>query len=73
VSERNAQALEHWAYFSEILRARQDARQWERQSLISGPLMTLWINGSEVEGDYLEFMGERDGRFLCVKTYARSG
>lgn len=70
VSERDATALGHWAYFSEVVRIRKDTRDWERKALISGPLMTLWVNGDQISGDYLEFMGERDRRSLCVKTYA---
>jgi hypothetical protein len=69
-SARDATALGHWAYFSEAVGIRKDAPDWERKALISGPLMTLWVNWGEVDGDYLEFMGERDRRSLCVKTYA---
>lgn len=69
-----AEALGHWAYFSEVLRrGKTQAQHWERKSLISGPLMTLWVNQGDTEGDYLEFMGEGGRRSLCVKTYAPPG
>jgi len=72
-SERHRETLEHWAYFSEVLRARNDAPDWERKALISGPLMTLWVAAGAEAGDYLEFMGEGGCRSLCVKTYAPPG
>jgi hypothetical protein len=71
--DRDAQTLGHWAYFHEVLDGRNDVAEWERKTLISGPLLTLWVvdhRGGEV-GDYLEFMGHADGRrSLNVKTYA---
>ncbi len=68
---RNPATLEHWAYFGEVLREREDVADWERKALISGPLMTLSIAPGDLAGDYLEFMGEATGRrSLCAKTYA---
>ena len=69
--DRDAQALGHWAYFHDVLRDRDDIADWERKTLISGALLTLWvIDHDDHHGDYLEFMGEHDRRSLCVKTYA---
>jgi len=71
---RDPRLLAHWAYFAEVLRHRSDSYEWERTTLISGPLVTLWTDErSDGCGDYLEFMGEGDTRSLCVKTYAPSG
>jgi hypothetical protein len=33
---RTPQLLEHWAYFSEIIRHRDDAARWDRKTLIAG-------------------------------------
>jgi hypothetical protein len=66
-------ALGHWAFFSEVLRHRDDPASWTRSSLISGPLLTLWVVNRDdgTSGDYLEFVGEKaNQRSLCVKTYA---
>lgn len=71
--DRDAQTLSHWAYFHEVLDGRDDVAEWERKTLVSGPLLTRWVvdhHDGEV-GDYLEFMGHADGRrSLNVKTYA---
>ena len=66
--------LEHWAYFGEVIRHRNDAALWERKSLVSGPLMTLWVvDHRDGTRDYLEFMGQGADRSLCVKTWAEEG
>jgi hypothetical protein len=71
---REPRSLEHWAYFSEVIRYRHDAAHWERKALVSGPLMTLWVvDHDDGTGDYLEFMGEGARRSLCVKTWANQG
>jgi hypothetical protein len=70
---RAPRSLGHWAYFSEVVRNRGDIAEWERKSLISGALMTLWVNKGGHSGDYLEFMGEGERRSLCVKTWAAPG
>jgi hypothetical protein len=73
-SRRDATALAHWAYFGEVLGLRDDAHEWDRKTLISGPLVTRWLAEREDgSGDYLEFMGEGDRRSLCIKTYAPKG
>jgi hypothetical protein len=73
--DRDAQVLGHWAYFHEVICDRDDVAEWGRKTLISGPLLTLWvIDHDEDRGDYLEFMGHSDGsRSLNVKTYAPAG
>lgn len=72
-SARDPLALGHWAYFGELLAQREDAWEWERKTLISGPLVTRWVRqGPDGTGDYMEFMGEGKRRSLCVKTYAPS-
>lgn len=72
---RHPMVLSHWAYFSEVVRLRKDAADWERKALISGALLTLWVVDADDgrSGFYLEFMGERTGRSLCAKTWAPSG
>ena len=73
--DRDARTLSHWAYFHQVLRDRDDVAEWERKTLISGPLLTLWVVDHDAQrGDYLEFMGHGDGRrSLNVKTYAPAG
>lgn len=73
---RVPRSLGHWAYFSEVIRYRDDAADWERKTLVSGPLMTLWVvDRDDGTSDYLEFTGHGAARALCVKTWAdeRSG
>lgn len=71
---RDPRSLEHWAYWSEVIRHRHDAAHWERKALVSGPLMTLWVaDHGDGTGDYLEFMGKGARRSLCVKTWANQG
>jgi hypothetical protein len=72
---RDDQALAHWAYFAEVVAGLGTTLQWERKTLVSGPLQTLWIpttwdNGS---GAYLEFMGEGSRKSVCVKVWAEPG
>jgi hypothetical protein len=73
--ERDAQTLSHWAYFHEVLDGRSDVAEWGRKTLISGPLLTLWVRDlDDTRGDYLEFMAHSDGRrSLNAKTYAAPG
>ena len=73
--DRDAQTLSHWAYFHAVLDRRPDVAEWERKTLISGPLLTLWVRDLDrTRGDYLEFMGHSDGRrSLNAKTYAPPG
>jgi hypothetical protein len=71
---RKKQLLGHWAYFGEVLRHRKDTAEWDRKTLISGPLVTRWTpKHADGSGDYLEFMAEAATRSLCVKTYAPPG
>ncbi len=73
--DRHARTLSQWAYFHEVLNRRSDVAAWERKTLVSGPLLTLWVKDfDDGRGDYLEFMGHNDGRCsLNVKTYAPPG
>jgi hypothetical protein len=71
---RKKALLEHWAYFAEVIRNRDDAAQWQRKALISGPLMTRWLpDHQDGTTDYLEFMGQGGTRSLCVKTAVPGG
>ncbi len=71
---RRPQVLGHWAYFGDVLRHREDIAEWQRKTLVSGPLVTRWIpERPDGTGDYLEFIGQGDIRSLCVKTYAPAG
>jgi hypothetical protein len=71
---RHHQSLEHWAYFHEVVRWRDDAAKWQRSALVSGPLLTRFLPPfGRPRGDYLELMGEGSRRSLCVKTYAPPG
>jgi hypothetical protein len=67
--------LGHWAYFSEVVRHRDDPALWERKALISGPLLTRRIVEHDGGvGDYVELTGEAgERRSLCVKTHAPAG
>jgi hypothetical protein len=67
---RRPQTLEHWAYFAEIADEVGDASQWERKTLISGPLQTLWLPRWADGGPYLELMGHASTRVLCAKVWS---
>jgi hypothetical protein len=65
-------ALGHWAYFSEVIKHRDDPQRWDREKLISGPLMKRWIGGPSEA--LVQFVGEHGNhRSLCVKTWAPGG
>lgn len=70
--DRDARALSHWTYFHEVIHDRDDVSEWDRKTLVSGPLLTYWAADHDGDvGDYLELMGHGDGRrSLNVKTYA---
>jgi hypothetical protein len=67
---RHPQTLEHWAYFAEIATEAGDRRRWERKTLISGPLQTLWLPEWSDGGPYLELMGHGSMRILCAKVWS---
>jgi hypothetical protein len=71
---RERTALGHWAYFHEVVASRPagEGESWERKTLISGPLLTLWIDaGGGGRGAYIELMGHSDEtRTLCVKCWS---
>ncbi|HEX3510352.1 MAG TPA: hypothetical protein VHT27_04550 [Solirubrobacteraceae bacterium] len=67
---RHGEALEHWAYFTEVAAHAGKERRWERKTLISGPLQTLWLKEwPDESGAYLELMGQGRGRTLCAKVW----
>ncbi len=70
---RHPQTLEHWAYFAEIANEVGDESQWERKTLISGPLQTLWLPEWPDSGPYLELMGHGSARLLCAKVWSTPG
>jgi hypothetical protein len=64
-------ALGHWAYFSEVMRHRDDPWEWKRESLVSGPLMKLWVGQDQ---SFVQFVGEPEGRrSLCVRAWDPGG
>jgi hypothetical protein len=73
---RNGSELRHWAYFYEVVdhsTLNPSSGSWERKKLISGPLLTRWINRDDTpdRGVYIELMGHVcEGRELCVKCWA---
>lgn len=73
---RNGSELRHWAYFCEVVdhsTLDPSSGSWERKKLISGPLLTRWINRDDTpdRGVYIELMGHvGEGRELCVKCWA---
>ncbi|HEV3035486.1 MAG TPA: hypothetical protein VGX72_11940 [Solirubrobacteraceae bacterium] len=70
---RHPQTLEHWAYFAEIAAGAGDGLRWERKTLISGPLQTLWLPEWSDGGPYLELMGHGSKRVLCAKVWSTQG
>lgn len=67
---RHEEALGHWAYLAEVAAHAGDERRWERKTLISGPLQTLWLREwPDGSGAYLELMGQGRGRTLCAKAW----
>jgi hypothetical protein len=70
---RHPQTLEHWAYFAEIAGEVGGEPQWERKTLISGPLQTLWLPRWSDGGPYLELMGHGSVRLLCAKVWSAPG
>jgi hypothetical protein len=67
---RQEETLEHWAYFAEVAAHAGKERRWERKTLISGPLQTLWLKEwPDDSGAYLELMGQGRGRALCAKVW----
>jgi hypothetical protein len=67
---RHEETLEHWAYFAEVAAHAGDERSWERKTLISGPLQTLWLKEwPDDSGAYFELMGQGRGRTLCAKVW----
>ncbi len=66
---RDKVALGHWAYFRAIVEASRGGVRWERKTLISGPLLTMWldIGLAPHAGAYIELMALGDRRDLCVK------
>ena len=59
---RKGSALRHWAYFCEVVAHSAlgpSSGRWERKTLISGPLLTRWIERDEAPGRgvYIELMG----------------
>jgi hypothetical protein len=68
---REATRLEHWAYFHEVVREVGGDQRWDRKTLISGPLLTLWIDAPVGKGNgaYVELMGVGGKRELCVKCW----
>ena len=75
---RKGSALGHWAYFCEVVAhsaLEPSSGSWERKTLISGPLLTRWIDRDDAPdcGVYIELMGhEGEDRELCVKCWADS-
>lgn len=75
---RKGSALGHWAYFCEVVAHSAldpSSGSWERKTLISGPLLTRWIERDDTPGRgvYVELMGhEGEDRELCVKCWADS-
>ena len=75
---RKGSALGHWAYFCEVVAHSAldpSSGSWERKTLISGPLLTRWIERDDApdRGVYIELMGhEGEDRELCVKCWADS-
>jgi hypothetical protein len=75
---RKNSALGHWAYFYEVVEQSaldSSSGSWERKTLISGPLLTRWIERDDAPGCgvYIELMGHRgEDRELCVKCWADS-
>lgn len=73
---RKGSALRHWAYFCEVVAHSAlgpSSGRWERKTLISGPLLTRWIERDEAPGRgvYIELMGHGgEDRELCVKCWA---
>jgi len=66
--ERTGITLEHWAYFHEVRRNAGGLDvDWERKTLISGPLLTLWLRNPP--GAYIELMAIGERRELCVKCW----
>jgi hypothetical protein len=74
---RDRTALAHWAYFHEVVASRPAGKDewWERKTLISGPLLTLWTDAErDGSGAYIELMGHADAtRALCVKCWTDGG
>jgi hypothetical protein len=74
---RKGSALGHWAYFCEVVAHSAldpSSGSWERKTLISGPLLTRWIERHGAPGGvYIELMGHAgEDRELCVKCWADS-
>lgn len=75
---RKGSALGHWAYFCEVVAYSAldpSSGSWERKTLISGPLLTRWIERDDAPGRgvYIELMGHGgEDRELCVKCWADS-
>jgi hypothetical protein len=75
---RKGSTLGHWAYFCEVVKhSALDSLtgSWERKTLISGPLLTRWIERDDTpcRGVYIELMRHDDeDRELCVKCWADS-
>ena len=71
---RHEEALGHWAYLAEVAAHAGEERRWERKTLISGPLQTLWLKEwPDDSGAYLELMGQGRGRMLCAKVWGANG
>jgi hypothetical protein len=72
---RRGSALGHWAYFCEVVKHSaldSSTGSWERKTLISGPLLTRWIERDDMSGRgvYIELMGHGgEDRELCVKCW----
>jgi hypothetical protein len=66
---REPVTLEHWAYFHEVVAKTHIAGRWERKTLVSGPLLTLWLDVTQgvYASAYIELMGKGDRRELCIK------
>ena len=73
---RKGSTLGHWAYFYEVVKHSaldSSTGSWERKTLISGPLLTRWIERDDTPGRgvYIELMGhDGEDRELCVKCWA---
>lgn len=75
---RAGTTLGHWAYFCKVVEHSAldpSHGSWERKTLISGPLLTRWIERRDPldRGVYIELMGHQgEARDLCVKCWSAS-
>jgi hypothetical protein len=67
IGARVGVALDHWAYFHWVRHHAVAPARWERKTLISGPLLTLWLDNAR--GRYIELMAIGEHRELCVKCW----